>query len=120
MKSENERDCVWCASGRTQCPKHEPLSDLLRRSDPFVAGAAVPERIMSMAAKDFNELAEELRRPNLGLATTRGLLVELEARYRIGLEGVPTPQEEAIASKLRAILQASSLDQLDYRTVGHG
>lgn len=118
--SENERDCVWCASGRTQCPKHEPLPALLRRSKPFVVGAPVPERIMSMAAKDFNELAEELRRPNLGLATTMELLGELEARYRIGLAGTPTPQEEAIASKLRAIGESSTSEQLHYRTADNG
>jgi hypothetical protein len=118
--SENERDCVWCASGRTQCPKHEPLAALLRRSERFVAGGSIPQRLLVPAAADFNDLADELRRPNLGLATTRELLVDLEARYRIGLAGVPTPAEEAAASKLCAILDSSTPEQLDYRTVDHG
>jgi hypothetical protein len=111
------RNCLWCASGRTQCPKHEPLAELLRREAPFKAGQIVPGRMMHLKAEDYNALAEELRSPNLGRATTRELLEELQTRYRIGA----SPSEMAMASKLQAISEASSAEQLAaYRTADNG
>jgi hypothetical protein len=65
-------------------------------------------------------LSEGKSQANLGLAFTRELLVELEVRYRIGLAGIPTPDEEWMAAGLRSIINQSTEEQLDYRTIDHG
>jgi hypothetical protein len=96
----------------------ERLSVWLRRQPPFKAGAVVPERIRVMVAQDFNDLREDLNKPNLGLATTRELLDELECRYRVGLTGVPTADEELNAAALRGIVETSTPGQLMCRTAG--
>lgn len=60
-------------------------------------------------------------KPNLGCATTRELLTEIEARGRISFEhGGGYPEERDMAIGAANLLQALPGSVLDYRTVDAG
>jgi hypothetical protein len=102
----------------------ERLSQWLRRQPKFVAGDVMAERLLRPTAADFNGLVEDLNKANLGLATTRELLAELQVRGQVGaLERRGEPIDyghdrlDRAASRLLATVPA---EVLDYRTVDNG
>ena len=98
-----------------------PLAVWLRRQPTFKAGEALPERLLYPTADDFNRLKDDLNKPNLGLATTRELLVELLARGEADIvtyRGQDRGADGAVLSgAASAVSKTLSAEALDYRTV---
>lgn len=97
----------------------ETLAQWLRRTNQeFIAGAVLPPKLLHPTVADFNDLRQQLRKPSLGLATTREMLEELKSRGQVGMIAGDNAKDhehmEADASHLLTCLPASILD---YRTV---
>jgi hypothetical protein len=101
--------------------KDETLAQWLRRTDmEFIAGATLPPKLLHPTVADYNDLRQQLRKANLGLATTREMLEELKTRGQVGMitEESSTDHNhlEADASHLLTCLPR---EVLDYRTADH-
>ena len=83
-----------------------------RLQPPFVAGAPLPDRLRYPAVADFEALRAELQEPRLGLATTRQLLQELQARGELQNDSDGAALHRMCSKALSYMVS----ETLDYRT----
>jgi hypothetical protein len=94
------------------------LAQWLRKQPDFVAGTELLPRLKFPTAADFNVLKADLNQPQLGLASTRQLLEELESRGRIGvIAGEDVKDHEHLNADAKHLLQCMPDLVLNYRTV---